>query len=169
MRQALTMALQEYAGAMVLVSHDRHLLRATTDTLLLVADGRCTAFDGDLDDYRQWLAERRAPAGLDKERPTGGPSRREQRRLEAQARGQLAVQRKPLEQQLQAVDREMDALHGERKRLETLLSDPDIYAAGNRDRLRACLLDQSRVTGRLAELEERWLALTSQLDALEAG
>ncbi len=169
MRQALTMALQDYEGAMVLVSHDRHLLRATTDTLQLVADGRCSPFDGDLDDYRQWLAERRPATDTDSQRGAGGPSRRQQRRLEAEARNRLSAQRRPLEKQLEAVDGELEALNAERKRLETLLADPDLYAAESRDRLRACLLDQSRITSRLAELEELWLSLHDQLEALEAG
>ena len=101
MRQALTMALQDFEGAMVLVSHDRHLLRASTDTLLLVADGACAPFDGDLDDYRDWLQARRRQA---EERPAEaapGPSRREQRRVEAQARDRLSAQRRPLERQLE--------------------------------------------------------------------
>jgi ATP-binding cassette subfamily F protein 3 len=164
LRQALTMALQDYEGAMVLVSHDRYLVRATTDALLLVADGRCSPFDGDLDDYRQWLAERRTAADTDSQRGAGGPSRREQRRLEAEARNRLSAQRRPLEKQLEAVDSELEALNAERKRLETLLADPDFYTAESRDRLRACLVDQSRITSRLTELEERWLSLHDQLE-----
>ena len=80
MRQALTMALQDFEGAMVLVSHDRHLLRASTDTLLLVADGACAPFDGDLDDYRDWLQARRRQAEGRPAEAAPGPSRREQRR-----------------------------------------------------------------------------------------
>jgi ATP-binding cassette subfamily F protein 3 len=166
MRQALTMALQEFEGAMVLVSHDRHLVRASTDTLLLVADGGCGPFDGDLDDYRDWLQARRRDA----ERPAQGaqaPSRREQRRDEAQARERLAARRRPLERQLEGLERELQQLGAQRRQLETLLAEPNLYAAESRERLKACLQDQAQVNARLLEAEERWLALQAQLEALE--
>jgi ATP-binding cassette subfamily F protein 3 len=165
MREALTLALQDYEGAMVLVSHDRHLLRATTDRLLLVADGRLDEFDGDLDDYRDWLAQRRRERQIPGEAP-GTPSRREQRRAQAQARQRLAAQRKPLERELRDVEVEMARLAQEKQRLETLLADPDVYASDNRDLLKTSLLEQSRVNNRLQEVEERWLALQAQLEAL---
>jgi ATP-binding cassette subfamily F protein 3 len=169
MRQALTMALQEFEGAMVLVSHDRYLLRASTDSLLLVADGACAPFDGDLDDYRDWLQARRRQA---EERPAEAPvaiSRREQRRVEAQARNRLSAQRKPLEGQLYEVERELERLGGERKRLETLLADPNLYRPESRERLQACLRDQARVGAQLQEAEERWLELQAQLEALASN
>ena len=150
---------------MVLVSHDRHLLRATTDRLLLVADGRLDEFDGDLDDYRDWLAQRRRERQIPGEAP-GTPSRREQRRAQAQARQRLAAQRKPLERELRDVEVEMARLTQERQRLETLLADPDVYASDNRDMLKTSLLEQSRINNRLQEVEERWLALQAQLEAL---
>jgi ATP-binding cassette subfamily F protein 3 len=165
MCQALTMALQDFEGAMVLVSHDRHLLRASTDSLLLVADGACVPFDGDLDDYRDWLQARRQA----EERPPEAPaavSRREQRRVEAQARSRLSARRKPLEEELNEVERELERLGGERERLESLLADPNLYAAGNRERLEACLRDQAQVSARLHEAEERWLELQGRLEAL---
>jgi ATP-binding cassette subfamily F protein 3 len=165
MREALTLALQDYEGAMVLVSHDRHLLRATTDRLLLVADGRLDEFDGDLDDYRDWLAQRRRERQASGEAP-GAPSRREQRRTQAEARQRLAAQRKPLERELRDVEVEMARLAQEKQRLETLLADPDVYASDNRDLLKTSLLQQSRVNNRLQEVEERWLALQTQLEAL---
>jgi ATP-binding cassette subfamily F protein 3 len=165
MREALTLALQDYEGAMVLVSHDRHLLRATTDRLLLVADARLDEFDGDLDDYRDWLAQRRR----ERQAPAEGaaaPSRREQRRAEAEARQRLASQRKPLERELRGVEAEMERLAQEKQRLETLLAGPDVYASDSRDLLKTSLLEQSRVNARLQEVEERWLALQAQLEGL---
>jgi ATP-binding cassette subfamily F protein 3 len=168
MRQALTMALQEFEGALVLVSHDRYLLRATTDVLVLVADGRVAPFDGDLDDYRAWLDARRRPA------EAGGPaepdqpvlSRKEQRRQEAETRQRLAAQRRPLEKRLREVEQELGQLAHEKQRLETLAADPQLYDPGNRDRLKAALLEQSRVTARLQELETLWLGLQEQLEGL---
>ena len=129
MRQALTMALQDFEGAMVLVSHDRHLLRASTDALLLVADGAVRAVrrrPGRL----SRLAAGAPAAGGGARRPeaAAAPSRREQRRVEAEARNRLSAQRRPLERQLGDVERELEQLGAERKRLETLLADPNLYA-----------------------------------------
>jgi len=169
MRQALTMALQEFEGAMVLVSHDRYLLRASTDSLLLVADGACAPFDGDLDDYRDWLQARRRQA---EERSPEAPvaiSRREQRRVEAQARNRLSAQRKPLEGQLHEVERELERLGGDRERLETLLAEPNLYGPERSERIQARLRDQALVGAQLQEAEERWLELQAQLEALASN
>ncbi|HUI59951.1 MAG TPA: ATP-binding cassette domain-containing protein, partial [Steroidobacteraceae bacterium] len=166
-REALTIALQQFEGAVVLVSHDRHLLRATADDFLLVADGTVSAFDGDLEDYRAWLTNRRreqasqpAPAG-------SGVDRKQQRRLEAEARNRLSAQRKPIERRLQGLEAQMAELTAHKKRLENLLADPNVYADSNRDRLKASLIDQARVDVQLQELEEAWLGLQSQLESLE--
>jgi ATP-binding cassette subfamily F protein 3 len=165
MRQALTMALQDFEGALVLVSHDRFLLRSATDALMLVADGHVAPFDGDLEDYRVWLEGRRreeaAPAG------SRGPSRREQRRQEALARERLSVQRRPMEQRLRAVEQELERLGRDRQRLETQAADPKLYQPENRERLKASLLEQSHVTARLQALESEWLELQLQLETLE--
>ena len=144
MRQALTMALQEFEGAMVLVSHDRHLLRASTDALLLVADGDCAPFDGDLDDYRDWLQARRRQAQEAPAEDAQAPSRREQRRVEAQARDRLAARRRPLQKQLEGLDRELEQLGVRRQQLETTLADPNLYAADSGGRLKASLRSRHR-------------------------
>jgi ATP-binding cassette subfamily F protein 3 len=169
MRHALTMALQEFEGALVLVSHDRFLLRSVADSLLLVADGAVAPFDGDLDDYRAWLEGRRRvePAGS-AEPPRAGGSRREQRRLDAQERDRLLARRRPVEQRLRAVEAELERLGGQKRRLETEAADPKLYQPGNRDRLKAALLEQSQVTTRLQTLESEWLELQMQLETLEA-
>jgi ATP-binding cassette, subfamily F, member 3 len=166
MREALTLALQDYAGAMVLVSHDRHLLRATTDLLLLVADGRLGEFDGDLDDYREWLAQRRRERQAGENGAPAAPSRREQRREQAEARQRASAQRRPLQREVRQIEAELERLSLDKQRLETLLADPDIYAADSRERLKAAMLEQADVKDRLQEVEERWLALQAQLEAL---
>jgi ATP-binding cassette subfamily F protein 3 len=166
MREALTLALQRYEGAMVLVSHERHLLRATTDTLLLVADGAVAPFDGDLDDYKAWLAQRRREAQARAPDPEAPVSRREQRRHEARARERLAAQRRPLQRELEQVERELAALTQRKCQLESELGDPNLYAADNREGLRVCLLDQASVNARLQALEERWLHLQGALESL---
>ena len=167
MREAVTLALQEFEGAMVLVSHDRHLLRATTDSLSLVADGTCTEFDGDLDDYRQWLTQRRreqdSKSADDK---PAGVSRREQRRMDAEERNRASAGRRPVEKRLKEVERGLETLNREKQRLETILADPNLYDAENNEKLKGCLLQQSRVNEQLHEAEESWLELQRQLESL---
>lgn len=166
MREALTIALQEFEGAVVLVSHDRHLLRATADEFLLISDGLVTPFDGDLEDYRIWLANRRRERSPRPVRSEGAADRRQQRRLEAEARNRLAARRKPIAQRLQAVEEEIAQLIAQKRQLETQVADPNLYAQNNRDRLKDCLIEQSRVNARLQEVEQLWVELQSQLEAL---
>jgi ATP-binding cassette subfamily F protein 3 len=167
MRGALTLALQSYPGAVLLVSHDRSLLRAAVDEFLLVADGKVTAFDGDLDDYRAWLLARRAGEAGEPAGPA--VSRRDQRRAEAEARNLAASQRRPVESRLRAVEQEMARLETEKRALETRLAAPDIYAASCREALSEALREQGRVGGRLAALEEEWLGLHEQLERMAAA
>ncbi|MCC7546207.1 MAG: ATP-binding cassette domain-containing protein [Burkholderiales bacterium] len=168
MREALSLALQDYEGAMVVVSHDRHLLRTCADELMLVDGGRLTQFDGDLDDYREWLARRRREQDQPEEEGSGpvALSRREQRRQEAEARNRAAGQRRPLEQALRALDKELLALGQRKAALESRLAEPDIYAPDKRDALKAALLEQSQVNARLTQAEDRWLELQGQLESL---
>lgn len=126
-RHALTMALAQFEGTLILVSHDRHLLRATTDTFMLVAKHRLSPFDGDLDDYRDWLlqhaADTRAAAkeanGVGSaagNAPDSTANRKEQRRQEAQERQKLSHLRKPLQSRIAKIEKEMDALNAEKRR-----------------------------------------------------
>jgi ATP-binding cassette subfamily F protein 3 len=165
-REALTIALQEFEGAVVLVSHDRHLLRATAEDFLLVAQGSAAPFDGDLEDYRGWLAGRRRDETAATARSADVPvDRRQQRRLEAEARSRRSAQRRPIELRVQALEAEMAQLSADKAQLESLLADPNLYAEHDRDRLKACLVDQARINSRLEVLEERWLELQQQLEA----
>jgi ATP-binding cassette subfamily F protein 3 len=102
------------------------------------------------------------------ESPRPASSRREQRRLEAQERDRLSARRRPVEQRLRVVEQELERLGGDRRRLESEAADPKLYEPGNRDRLKAALLEQSRVTVQLQALEAEWLELQMQLEALEA-
>jgi ATP-binding cassette subfamily F protein 3 len=163
MRGALTLALQSFPGALVLVSHDRSLLRAAVDEFWLVADAVAAPFDGDLEDYRAWLAGGTTPVRAD-EPVRDAPNRREQRRLEAEARAQAAAQRKPLENKLKALENQIAQLEREKQHLETRMAAPDLYAPDRKDVLKVCLLEQARITGRLAELEEAWLSLQHELE-----
>lgn len=166
MRHALMLALQDYDGALVLVSHDRHLLRTTTDELMLVADGSVRPFDGDMDDYRDWLAQRRSDEVGTTQGKSATPSRREQRQAEAQTRQRLAQQRKPLQQALAKLEAAMDTLNGEKTRLDTQLSDPAIYQSGDSAALQAALQRQAQLARQLEEAEERWLGLHDELHRL---
>ncbi len=168
-REALTVALAQFEGTLVLVSHDRHLLRATTDEFMIVADGRLRPFDGDLDDYRDWLFRTRlarpeaaAPAA---ERT---PDRREQRRQKAEQRQRLSAQRKPIEARIKRLE-DLMARAGQRKaELDALLADPALYAEDSKVRLKACLVEQAALVRELEQLEAEWLTEQESLDALGA-
>ena len=164
MREAVALALQEYEGAMVLVSHDRHLLRTATDTLMLVADGALAPFDGDLDDYRDWLGARR---NADKPRGENGPSRRSQKRAEAEARQARARSRKPLENRLRKLEAEIDRLEREKSQVEAKLASAEFYAQGDQDEVAAVLRDQARCAEALEKTESEWLRVQAELEAIE--
>ncbi|MFC3625380.1 ATP-binding cassette domain-containing protein [Vogesella amnigena] len=170
MRHALTMALQDFAGALVVVSHDRALLEATTDDFWLVADGGVQAFDGDLEDYRQWrlaqLAQQSQAA-----QPSAGDAqnlgRKEQKRLEAEARQKLSVVKKPLLTKLAKLEKSMAALSQEKAQLEAFLSSEDAYNDANRQQLGDSVKRQGEVSSQLEEIEMDWLALQEELEQLE--
>jgi ATP-binding cassette subfamily F protein 3 len=166
MRHALTLGLQDYEGALVLVSHDRSLLRATADELWLVEGGTVEPFDGDLEDYARRLRAKEQAENAAAEPVIG---RKEQKRLEAEERNRRFARRKPLEARLKSAEQDIEALGTERTRLEKLIASPDIYGDGRKDDLKRCLLEQAQVTAKLHEAEERWLALSAQLEQLSAG
>jgi ATP-binding cassette subfamily F protein 3 len=167
MRHALTLGLQDYEGALVLVSHDRSLLRATADELWLVEGGSVTAFEGDLDDYARRLRSGTPAAQTAPQAPA--VSRKEQKRLEAEERNRRFAGRKPLEARIRSAEREVERLTAERQRLEKLLAAPDIYGDGRREDLKRCLLEQADVTAKLQKAEEQWLMLSAELEGLAAG
>ena len=167
MRHALTLGLQDYEGALVLVSHDRSLLRATADELWLVEGGAVTAFEGDLDDYARRLRSGTPAAQAAPQAPA--VSRKEQKRLEAEERNRRFAGRKPLEARIRSAEREMEKLTAERQRLEKLLAAPDMYGDGRKEDLKRCLLEQAGVTAKLQKAEEQWLMLSAELEGLAAG
>ena len=146
MRHALTMALQDFAGALVVVSHDRALLESTTDTFWLVANGGVQTFDGDLEDYRLWrlgqLAEANKPSSGDAQ----STNRKEQKRAEAQNRQRLAQLRKPLQQRLTKLERELETLAQEIHQIETFLASSKAYEEGERVHLAANIKRQGEIT-----------------------
>ncbi len=167
MRQALVGALQEYEGVLVVVSHDRHLLRTTTDEFLLVSNGTLEPFAGDLDDYRAWLETgRRAAASATKVRAETTSGRKSQRRSEAQARDRLSQRRSPLTQRLKAVEQDLQRLHDLRAGLEKRLKEPDMYDAKRYLELQDLLKEQASVARELGVTEEEWLLAQVELEAL---
>jgi len=160
MRHALTVALQGYEGALVVVSHDRFLLQSVADRLLRVYDGLAEPYDGDLEDYANWLAERRRRA----EEPATteiSPNRKDQRRAEAEKRRQL----QPLKKELVQLEARLERLGTEKSRLDLLLADNALYNAPEKDKLKALLLDQARLQQDLAATESAWLQACEALEA----
>ena len=156
-REALTVALAQFEGTLVLVSHDRHLLRATTEQFLIVADGRLRPFDGDLDDYRDWLLSSKlekpaavAPKKAEPARPQKRPA---------------SGSRKALESRLKRLEELMARLNARKAEVEARIADPALYEDGMRKSLDDALADQAHLARELGELESEWLEKQAQLEA----
>ena len=165
MREALAASLQSFSGALVLVSHDRHLLRLVSDALWLVADGRAEPFKGDIDDYARWLADRHAAPVRGESRPAGETTtdtRRERRRRLADERRRSA----PLRREIEALERRLGALNEERTSIESVLAGGTIYREGERPRLHELLVRRGKLDEEISTIESTWLDMNEQLDAL---
>jgi len=166
MRHALTLALQDFEGGVILVSHDRALLRASCDQFILVADGKAEAFDGDLEDYSQWLNERRLKEKqAAQSQVTDKPNKndRAQNKAERQAR---IVERRPLLKELEQVERKMAQMQAEKKACDERLNDTELYSASDKTELQQLLKAQAELASKLETAEERWLELHEQLEAM---
>ncbi|MDO9321564.1 MAG: ATP-binding cassette domain-containing protein, partial [Pseudomonas sp.] len=166
MRLALTMALQDFAGAVLVVSHDRHLLKSTTDEFLLVADGQVQEFDGDLEDYARWLVDfrgRQMPAGSSTEPAADKTDKRAQRQAAAVLRQQLA----PHKREAEKLEKALGQLHEQLAVTESKLGDAAVYEAARKDELRDLLAEQARLKVREGELEESWMEALEHLEKLE--
>lgn len=167
MRRALEIALLEFSGAVIVVSHDRHLLRSTADSLYRIAEGRLSLFDGDLDAYETLILRGpdtdAGPAkaeGSDKEK--SNLDRRDQRRAAAETR----AQRRPLEQAIKKLERRMESLQQKLSSIEAALADPAIYEQGAKTQLTELLRDQGIQRSQLEEVEADWLTQQESLEAL---
>ena len=166
MRHALSVALQDYEGAMLVVSHDRHLLRSVTDNFLLVADGKLQAFDGDLEDYRLWLATQKKLAQEEVvEVIVNAPalSRKDQRKQEALRRKQL----KPLTDAVNKAEKNLDHYHQCQQDLEQQLADPKLYEESEKQHLKALLTEKNNIDKALEQAEETWMNAEEQLAIAE--
>ncbi|MFA5664641.1 ABC-F family ATP-binding cassette domain-containing protein [Castellaniella sp.] len=168
-REALTMALAEFGGSMLLVSHDRHLLRTTVDQFWIVADGRVTPFDGDLEDYRQWLLQRPEPVRGAEGTETGNENDRKARRREqALARQDLARRRKPLETRLHQIESAMARRKARLDELAALMAEPGFYTDDAWKTQRPVLIaEQGELLKGVQGDEEAWLELQIEIEALQ--
>jgi ATP-binding cassette subfamily F protein 3 len=162
MRQSLAMALQDYEGAVVLVAHDRHLLRAVADELILVDGGRAAPFDGDLEDYARWFLTSAAPAQETAVVAKSGAEEKKQRkREEAERRNRLS----PLRAEVARCETRIAELERKRQEIEAQLASPDIYGEQAKQQLQELLKVQTQLRRDLNACEEAWLAATERLDA----
>ena len=170
MREALTIALQETDAGMVLVSHDRHLLRATCDELWLVDDGKVQPFAGDLDDYAEWLAEERnkekrsanppvTEAGSSPPTPAGKSPPAEKIR-----KNSALATRQPLVKEAEKLEKQLASWQAELAALENRLADAALYTAADQTLLQTLTQRQTQLATEIASTEERWLALQEQIE-----
>lgn len=169
MRHALTMALQEYQGGVVIVSHDRAMLRATCDQFILVSNSKVSPFEGDLEDYKAWLdTQKTVETSLqtsDSVTLSTNKIDRAQSKADRQAR---IAERRPLLKELEQVENNMGAWQQEKTALDNQLADPNLYTQNDKTLLQNLLKQQSEVTQKLEVAEVRWLELQEQLEALPA-
>ena len=168
MRHALTRALAGYEGSLVLVSHDRALLRTVCDGFILVADGEAREFDGDVDDYLAWLAERRTREATSDTATaeSGREARRVQRESAAAERQARLVQRRPLVREAEQLELSIAGLEVEKSSLETQLADARFYATADPAEVRALTRRCGEVARLLEQAEDRWLAVQAEIDAI---
>ncbi|MDU4301637.1 MAG: ATP-binding cassette domain-containing protein, partial [Eikenella corrodens] len=165
MRHALTVALQSFQGALIVVSHDRSLLEATTDSFLLIDQGYLKTFEGDLNDYRRLRLAQSNPETAPPP-SAAGQNRKDEKRLAAQIRQQRAQRGKPIQQKIEKAEQLMAKLSTEQAECEAFLADEEAYKEHNKAKLHQYLAKTAEVKVQLAQIEEDWLALQEQLEAV---
>ncbi|KXJ45438.1 MAG: ABC transporter ATP-binding protein [Cycloclasticus sp. Phe_18] len=160
MRHALSASLQEFSGAMIIVSHDRHLLRTITDQFLLVSDGKIAPFDGDLDDYAEWVKNQAKQNDSNPTVANGVNARKEQKQQQASNRQKL----KPLRDALRKAEKQLDKLSAKQQQLEDKLADSDLYHQDKKSQLAEIISEKSIVDEQLAKTEEAWLAAQEAIE-----
>ncbi|MCW9732895.1 ABC transporter ATP-binding protein [Avibacterium sp. 20-15] len=168
MRQALTEALVDYQGSLVIVSHDRHLLRNTVDEFYLVHDGQVEEFKGDLADYQKWLNEQNSqsqPSAKIESNKESSQNRKEQKRKEAERRQQLA----PLKKSLTQWENKMDSIAQQLAEIEQQLANSDLYQPEMKENLTALLKDQAEYKKQLETAEIEWFTVQEEIETLLGG
>ncbi|MBT5220831.1 MAG: ATP-binding cassette domain-containing protein, partial [Woeseia sp.] len=170
MRQALSMALIEYSGALVVISHDRHLLRSVCDELLIVHDGIVDRFDRSLDEYPAWLKEQEAANDSMKSdvapeaTPTRQLNKKEKRRLDAERRQRL----KPLTDKVRKIEDQLGKKKSELQALEERLADEALYADSTRqEELAALSKEQAQIKVDIETLEWSWMEASEAVEKSE--
>ncbi|MES2546498.1 MAG: ATP-binding cassette domain-containing protein, partial [Pseudomonadota bacterium] len=164
MRHALTLALQDYQGGVILVSHDRALLRATCDNFVLVANAEAKPFDGDLDDYKDWLASTKV-----QEKPVLNAETVVKKNDYAQSKAERQARigaRRPLLKETEQLEKSLEKLNAEKSTLDTRASEASLYDADSKTELQQLLKRQAELSGAIDTAEMRWLELHEQLEAL---
>ncbi len=170
-REALTVALSSFEGTLLLVSHDRHLLRSVCDKLILVHDGAVSEYDGDLDDYAAFVLQQRKlsqasdkPAAAQAE-TSSSVNRKEQRKLEAMERNRIAALKKPLLAKLAKVEKEMNRVNEELKALDEQLADTAWYEKTPAAEVADVTRRRGEAATALEELEAQWLEISEEIEA----
>lgn len=166
MREALALALQSYQGAVILVAHDKNLLESVVDEFWLVNDGAVTPFEGDLNQYQQWLQEhcwRVAAKPAPTEKQNTAKNKKAQKRVEAEKRKQLA----PLKKKLEKIEKDIAALELKKASIEELLADVTLYEDQNKTKLQSTMADANAVQQDLSRLEQEWFTLSETLEEAE--
>jgi ATP-binding cassette subfamily F protein 3 len=167
MRQALATALQDFEGAMVLVSHDRHLLRVSSDRLLLVFNGTVSEFSGNLDEYPKWLSDhgqqQESGAGETVIRDT--VSKKARKRREAEQRRQY----QPLRNKIKSTEKELALLESRKSELEQALASSEVYSDKNKQALKSLLIEKAEIDRKYEMLETVWLETIEQLETMQAN
>jgi ATP-binding cassette subfamily F protein 3 len=165
MRHALTVALQDYSGGIVLISHDRHLLKMACDKLLLVHGGQVSEFDGDIEGYPRWLQKQSKPASTTTTTTVASAKPdKDRKRLEAERRQQLA----PLRKEVTALEKQLDRLQRKNDELQTQLADETIYEPENKDKLKDLLWQQAELAKSTQLVEDEWMEKAEQLETQQA-
>ena len=169
-REALTVALSSFEGTLLLVSHDRHLLRSVCDKLILVHDGAVTEYDGDLDDYAAFVMlhlnlSQTSDKPVTPQQASAGINRKEQRKLEALERNRIAALKKPLLAKLAKVEKEMGKVSEELASLDAQLADTAWYEKTPAETVADVTRRRGEAAGVLEELEAQWLEVSEQIEA----
>ncbi|PIT53998.1 ABC transporter [Snodgrassella alvi] len=164
MRHALTLALQSFQGALIVVSHDRSLLESTTDALIYLNQGELKHFDGDLSNYRQWRLTQQQRNDEQPQNPNDSLNRKEQKRIEAQQRQERARLAKPLLKNIEKAERDMENWQQQQQQCEAFLASEQAYLDENREKLQQIITQLAELKVKLTQTEEKWLEWQQQVE-----
>ncbi|MCX8746554.1 ATP-binding cassette domain-containing protein [Snodgrassella sp. B3800] len=164
MRHALTLALQSFQGALIVVSHDRSLLESTTDALIYLNHGELRHFDGDLSNYRQWRLTQEQTSIDQLQNSSDSIKRKEQKRIEAQQRQERAKLTKPLMKNIEKAERDMEIWQQQQQEGEAFLASEEAYLDENRTKLQQTITQLAELKVKLTQTEEKWLEWQQQLE-----